>query len=307
MRSRTFIFVLAGFVLAVAGNGVLAQQEAPSASEAGPEWESELIGKISASQAAYRNWQEGGLNSLSFTTLLDGLAERQGDRWEQTHAARLALGYIDQEGRELRKTEDQIRLQANLQYLGDGFFRQFKPTLAGDLRTQFAAGFDYTGNPYDDQAPSNPRADNDPPVQTSAFFAPATITESLGLTYEPYEDLSFRFGVASKQTIITEPDFRVLYGVDPDNLARIEAGGEFAAMLDQRLSENIRYQSQLDLFFAFNQLENPPDVIWDNAINMQVNDWLSTDLQFVALFDEDTSSALQLKEAISVGVSFTLL
>ncbi|PSQ69834.1 MAG: hypothetical protein BRD26_05845, partial [Bacteroidetes bacterium QH_1_64_81] len=79
MRSRTFIFVLAGFVLAVAGNGVLAQQEAPSASEAGPEWESELIGKISASQAAYRNWQEGGLNSLSFTTLLDGLAERQGD------------------------------------------------------------------------------------------------------------------------------------------------------------------------------------------------------------------------------------
>ncbi|PSQ90382.1 MAG: hypothetical protein BRD43_02150, partial [Bacteroidetes bacterium QS_4_64_154] len=140
MRSRTFIFVLAGFVLAVAGNSVLAQQDDALGPEADPEWESELIGKISASQAAYRNWQEGGLNSLSFTTLLDGLAERQDDRWEQTHAARLALGYVDQEGQELRKTEDQIRLQANLQYLGDGFFRQFKPTLAGDLRTQFAAG-----------------------------------------------------------------------------------------------------------------------------------------------------------------------
>ena len=50
MRSRTFIFVLAGFFLAVAGNSVLAQQDDASDPEADPEWESELIGKISASQ-----------------------------------------------------------------------------------------------------------------------------------------------------------------------------------------------------------------------------------------------------------------
>jgi hypothetical protein len=38
-----------------------------------------------------------------------------------------------------------------------------------------------------------------------------------------------------------------------------------------------------------------------------VNDWLSTDLQFVALFDRDITNAIQLKETISVGVSFTLI
>ena len=304
MHPRTSVLALAGFFLIVAGNGVLAQEDDALGPEADPEWESELTGNISASQAAYRNWQEGGLNSLSFTTLLDGSTERRGGRWEQTHDIRLALGFIDQENREIRKAEDQIRLQSNLQYQGDGFFRQFNPTLAANLRTQFATGFDYSENPYPE---GNPRSGQEVPVQTSDFFAPATITESIGLTYEPYEDLSFRFGVASKQTIITEPDFRVLYGVDPDNLARIEAGGEFAASLDQRLSENIRYRSQLNVFFAINQLENPPDLVWENVINLEVNDWLSTDLQFVALFDEDTSSALQLKEVISVGVSFTLL
>jgi hypothetical protein len=205
---------------------------------------------------------------------------------------RLAIGYINQEGREIRKSEDRIRLQANLQYNGDDFFRRFSPTIAADLRTQFASGFDYS---------------EDPPVETSAFFAPATLTQSLGLTYDPYESLSLRLGVASKQTIVTEEDFRAFYGVDEDNLIRAEVGGQFSAALDQRLSENIRYQSQLDAFLAVNQLENPPDVIWENTINMEVNNWITTDLEFVALFDEDTTDAIQLKEVISVGVSLTIL
>ncbi len=285
-------------------------QESPTSDTADAEWDSELTGKISVSQAAYRNWQEGGVNSLSFTTSLDGATEREGDRWAQAYTARFALGYINQEDQEIRKAEDRIRLQANLQYQGDGFFNTFSPTLAGDLRTQFAPGFAYSDNPYQDQPdvePTNPRLDEEPPVRTSAFFAPGTVTESIGLTYDPLDQLSLRLGVAAKQTVVAEPDFRVLYGVDPDNLVRSEAGGQFSANLDQRLSESIRYRSQLDVFFAVNQLENPPDAVWDNVINLQVNDWITTDLEFVALFDEDTSSEIQIREAISVGVSFTLL
>lgn len=314
---RTLLCVLTAALLSGIGHPVSAQpglpslpnpQESPTSDTADAEWDSELTGKISVSQAAYRNWQEGGLNSLAFTTSLDGSTERRGERWAQSYSARLALGYIDQEEQELRKSEDRIRLQANLQYQGDGFFRRFNPTIAGDLRTQFAPGFDYSNNPYTEGGfADNPRFEEEPPVRTSAFFAPATLTQSLGLTYNPLDQLSLRFGAASKQTIVTEPDFRVLYGIEPEDLMRVEAGGQFAATLDQDLSENIRYRSQLDVFFAVNQLENPPDVIWENVINLQVNSWISTDLEFVALFDEDTSSAIQIKEVISVGVSLSIL
>jgi hypothetical protein len=221
---------------------------------------------------------------------------------------RLTLGFIDQENRRIRKSEDLIRLQADLQYQGDGFFRRFSPTLAGDLRTQFATGFDYDSNPFEGNVPEgDPRLNQEPPVQTSAFFAPGTITESLGLTYEPIDQFSVRLGVASKQTIVREPDFRVLYGVDEDNLARVEVGGQLSSSVNQRLSENIRYQSQLDVFFAISQLENPPDAIWQNVVNLEVNDWLSTDLEFVAMYNEDTIRAIQLKEVISVGVSLSIL
>ena len=301
MGSRLFTCVLAVTWFAVLGGAAFAQPDTPSPPDpnesltsdtADAEWESRLTSRLSVSQAAYKDWQEGGLSTLAFAVSLDGATEHIEDRWAQAYDMRLAIGYINQEGREIRKSEDRIRLQANLQYNGDDFFRRFSPTIAADLRTQFASGFDYS---------------EDPPVETSAFFAPATLTQSLGLTYDPYESLSLRLGVASKQTIVTEEDFRAFYGVDEDNLTRAEVGGQFFAALDQRLSENIRYQSQLDAFLAVNQLENPPDVVWENVVNMEVNNWITTDLEFVALFDKDTTDAIQLKEVISVGVSLTIL
>lgn len=301
MVSRPSIYVVIVAWVALFGGVAFAQpnlpsppdpNESPTSDTADTEWESRLTSRLSVSQAAYKDWQEGGLNSLAFTASLDGATEHVGDRWTQAYDMKLAIGYINQEGREIRKSEDRIRLQGNLQYNGEDFFQRFNPTIAADLRTQFASGFDY---------------EQDPPVETSAFFAPATLTQSLGLTYDPYESLSLRLGAASKQTIVTEEDFRVLYGVDEDNLLRAEAGGQFSAALDQRLSDNIRYQSQLDVFLAVNQLENPPDVIWENTINMAVNDWITTNLEFVALYDKNTTDAIQLKEVISVGVSLTIL
>ena len=313
MVSRTAVLVLFAVCLSCFGGTALAQpslpdppdpNESPTSDTADADWSTELNGKFSASQAAYKNWQEGGLNSLAFTTMLDGATERKGEHWAQGHTMRLVLGFIDQEERRIWKSEDLIRLQTGLQYQGDGFFKRFNPTLAGDLRTQFASGFNYSSNPYPD---GHPRDGEETPVQTSAFFAPGTLTESLGLTYEPYSALSIRFGIASKQTIVRTRDFRVLYGVEEDDLMRVEGGAQLATSLDQRLAENIRYRSQLDVFLAINQLGTPPDVILENVINMQVNSWLSTDLEFAAVYDEDTTSAIQLKEVISVGVSFSIL
>ena len=270
-------------------------------------WQYDASARLNFSQAAYKNWEEGsGTGSLAFTAGLGGATNKRSEHWIQAYEVRLAFGLIDQEGQEVRKAEDEIYLNTSLRYDGDGFFRIFNPTIAADLRTQFAKGFDYESNPFEGEV-SDARTNLEPPVQISTFFAPAFITESIGLTYEPVNYFTVRLGAASKQTVVREPDFRVLYGVDPDNSTRVEAGGELAANLDKNLTENIRYRSQLNVFFSFNQTEDPPDARWENTINLKVNDWLSTDLQFVALFDKDITSAIQLKETISVGVSFTLL
>jgi len=272
-------------------------------------WVYNANARLNVSQAAYRNWEEGaGNNSLALAAELGGQAMKRGDQWIQAHELRLSFGLLNQEEQELRKSQDEILWNSSLRYEGDDFFRIFNPTIAANLRTQFAKGFDYSSNPYEGEVPGgDPRLNLETPVETSQFFAPAFITESLGFTYEPISDFTLRFGAASKQTIVTERDFRVLYGVSDGTIARVEGGAEFASSFDRQITENIQYRSQLDIFLSLNQLERPPDARWDNRLSLSVNDWLSTDLQFVALFDEDITDQIQLKETISVGLSFTLL
>jgi len=311
--SRLFLCIAAlGLLVGVGSVSAQTDAEAGDSSPAAADtssWEYSTTVGLNFSQAAYKDWEEGaGNNSLALSTGVYGKAAKEGAHWIQLHEAQLDFGVIDQADQDLRKAEDLIQLNTSLRYDGDGFFHIFNPTIAGNLRTQFAEGFDYSGNPFDGEVPDgDPRADLDAPVQTSEFFSPAFITESIGLTYEPFRDITFRLGAASKQTVVLDREFRVLYGVDPDKDARVEGGAEFAASVDRQLAENVRYRSQFNAFYAVNQTENPPDARWQNTITLKVNDWLSTDLEFVALYDNDITNAIQLKETISVGVSFALI
>ena len=264
-------------------------------------WVKSLTGKLSGSQAAYNNWQEGGLNTLAVTSSLDGKFVRGGEHWIQTYELRLTFGLVQQDTLSVRKSSDLIRLGAGLQYRGDGLLQTFRPTISAALRTQFADGFNYDEDPFEDEV------ERDPPVKTSEFFSPAVLTQSLGLTYEPAAWISTRFGVAGKETVVRDPGLRVLYDVNPDKVVRAEGGIESETTVDREVFTNIRYQSRLNLFQSVTAESEPLDVLWENVITMEVNSWLNVGLEYVMLYDANRSDDVQIKEVLSVGVSFALL
>lgn len=306
--SSLLIGALVVFLGTLSPQPVRAQSDTSPVPDSADSFEYELAGQISGTQAAFKDWQEGGLNSLSFTTGLSGTAKQQTGRWTQRYDLRLAFGLLtteaDEENEPIRKTEDQIRVEANLRYEGNDFLRRFEPTISGRLRTQFAKGFAYTENPFPSD---NPVSGQDPPVQTSEFFAPAFLTQTLGLTYSPQEWYTLRFSAASKQTVVRDRQLGVLYDIDPSERSRVEVGAELAGSIDREIASNIRYQSNATVFLSVGQIENPPDVLWENYLTMRVNSWLTTNFEVTALFDRNISNAIQLKEVLSLGVTIDLI
>lgn len=259
-----------------------------------PLWEMDLAGKLSASQARYRNWTEGGINSLASTAGITGTFQRTSADWLQTYELRLAIGVIKQDTLDLRKADDLIRLKGQVSYRGNGFFRKYNPTAAATVRTQFAPGFNYDKNPFGDG--------RSPPVKVSDLFSPATFTQSLGLTYHADWGFKQRFGVAAKETVVMIQQFRPLYAHAPWEAVRFQLGAESQTEIDREIFNNVQLKSTLGLFAAFNQ-DELPDMLWENLLVMQVNEWLSADFEIVMLFDRDISDALQIKEALSIGLS----
>lgn len=297
---RFFLGILCLFAVPAA----LAQEPAdPAAAEdsvevLGPAWSTDLTSKLSASQAAYRNWTQGGVNTLAFAVQLDGDAVRTSESWEQKHDLRLGFGLVKQDTLEVRKAADEIRLNSSLQYKGNGFFRHFNPTVASGIRTQFAAGFNYKKNPFEDGRP--------PPVKVSDFFSPAVFTQSIGLTYDPARWFTQRLGFGGKETVVLIDRFRRLYGLDPDQPVEFELGLESRTELDREVFENVRVQSTLALFAAFNK-PDMPDLLWENLIAMQVNSWLSVNFEVDTLYDRDISNLLQVKEVLALGISIVII
>ena len=268
-------------------------------------WQMDLVSKLAASQAQYSNWTEGGLNTLAFTSTIAGKAQREMPSWQEVHELRLSFGLVKQDTLDFRKAEDLIRLATQLQYRGDGFFQTFNPTVAAVLRTQFAPGFDY--DPTASDFPS--LADQIVPgerLKVSDFFSPAQLTQTLGLTYDPNEWFTQRFGVAARETVVMIERLRPVYGSELDEAVRWELGLESHSEVDRELGENISLQSRLSLFAAFNN-PNLPDALWENVLAMKVNNWLTTDLEVVVLYDRDLSDRPQLKEVLSLGITFILI
>ncbi len=293
---RGSLIGMTALVLAAAFVHSLMAQDAPADSAAA--WMTEATGQLSFAQAGFRDWQEGGVNTLALSSGINGKANRTSNRWKQTHEMRLTFGFVKQDTLDFRKAEDLIQFLSALQYQGTGFFERFNPTFAASLRTQFAEGFNYDKDPLG--------LDRALPAKVSAFFAPATLTQSVGLTYKPLEWLTQRVGVATKETVVTIERLRVLYGVDPEDAVRFEVGLESFTEVDKEVFENVLYKSKLSLFASFNQLKKP-DALWENLITMKVNRWLNVSFEFVTLYDLDITSEVQLKEVLSVGVSFSLL
>jgi hypothetical protein len=285
------------------GRPALAQDDEEPLTEA-EGWRTDLVGQLAFNQAAYSNWQEGGLDALAFTASTTGRSARLLGDFKQTHNGRLAFGVVKQDTLQLRKAVDVVRYAFQLQYTGTG---AFQPTFATDVRTQFAPGYDY-----------DPDAETYPTLaalivpgerlKVSDFLAPAIWTQTLGITYDPGRWYTARLGLAVKETIVAIDRLRPVYGNAPDEAVRVQAGLEFLAEVQRELFQNVLLQSRLSVFEAFNQFnEAAPDIVFENLLQLKVNDWLHTNLEFVALYDKDTIDEVQIKEVLSIGIAISLL
>jgi hypothetical protein len=175
------------------------------------------------------------------------------------------------------------------------------------FRSQFAPGYDYS--PSADDYPS--LADVIVPGQelkVSDAFAPLVMSQSVGLAYRPGSGFVARTGLALKEIVVGIERLRPVHGNALDQPVRVQAGLDAEVGVDRELMENVRLQSRLSAFQAFGQVgDEAPDVLFENALLLKVNDLLNVRLDAAALYDADVSPDVQLREVVSVGVSVPLL
>jgi hypothetical protein len=254
-------------------------------------WKLNAVVGAGLSQAAFSNWAQGGENAFAYSLsgLVNGTLYGERSRWSNTLSLRYGQAKLGDD--ESKKTDDEIYFESIFIYR---VWNPFHPYAAATLRTQFAPGYDYP--------------DNTPRVQVSKFFDPAYLTQSVGLIYEPSAIFTSRLGVAMREVFTSDyPQYAdKAETLNEIETTRTELGAEWVSTLNYEFLSNMVYASRLELFAPFEAFDRVV-VRWDNVVSGKINEWFSVNLGVQLLNDVNVTPRTQVKQTLTLGVSYQLL
>ena len=179
-----------------------------------------------------------------------------------------------------------------------------------NLRTQFAPGYEFFEDVNGDEART----------EITRFFSPAYLQLGPGMLWKKSDNLKVNIAPATARFIFVSKDFTDVgnaqadidafnaaggyFGVEANETMRFEFGAALNAYAKFELMKNVSMENILSLYS--NYLEDPQNVDIDYTTNvvMTINKYLSTNLTFQAIYDDNAIGAFQIREVFGLGVNY---
>lgn len=237
-------------------------------------------------EVAFVNWNAGGNNSIAanFYGNFERNYKKELLSWKTNASIRYGLNA--QEGRELRKTDDQILFNSTAGYRRDST-SNFRYSAKFNFRTQFASGYRY------------PNTEN----AISKFMAPGYAFLGIGTEYtDPKEDLTVYLSpVTQKSTFVLDQGFANdgRFGVTPavrdeegniiekGEMVRTEFGMLLTSGFSKEIFSNVKLDNQLSLYSDYLNKFGNIDVDWELNVNLTVNDFVKASIGSHLKYDDD--------------------
>jgi len=237
-------------------------------------------------QASFSNWIAGGENAVSGTVSINyDFNYKKGDwAWDNKIITKYGISNISGTGS--RKTDDQFEFNSLVSKKASN---NWSYSFFANVRTQFTTGYDY----------SLPEK-----KATSDFFAPGYITIGPGVIYKNSDHFNINIAPATTKATFVSDDFSGQYGTEIGETSLYQLGFYTSIYYRATLMDNVTVEN---IFNAYaNYLEEPQNIDLNYQINfvMQINKYLSTNLNLHMIIDDNASRYVQFKQLFGLGVNY---
>jgi hypothetical protein len=303
-----FIFTLSG----------LAQDSIPLVSkDSSSHWRNKNKLGFDISQIAFVNWSAGGNSAIS--GLIKGDFSRVYTKGNQKWVNELIVRYglNQQDGVELRKTEDLLQLSSTFGYRRDSISNWYH-SAKFNFNTQFSNGYSY---PNTDKA-------------ISRLFAPAYIFLGVGTENSSkskhrvfyLSPFTFKTTFVLDQALANQGAFGVTKAeLDSNGLiitngkqTRTELGFLFTSFYKKEIAKNIVWVNKLVLFTDYINKFGNIDIDYDFKLDLTVNQYVKVNIGARIIYDDDikvkeekegkqvtVGPKLQIRQMLGVGLVYT--
>ena len=243
------------------------------------------------------NWTGGAVNSIAFGAHLNAVLKYQKGRNSWRNDFQAQYGIVRNKGQESRKSVD--RLFFDTKY-GRDLSEHWSLTGGINFLSQFTDGYE-----FGESATGEPER-----RKVSGFLAPAFLTESIALEYDPtdYFFLSLSPG-AVRHTIVNDLDlyktFPKNYGVPIGQRMRTEVALlQLTADFDKEVAKNLNLKFRYLMYANIKQLY-AIDHRLDASLTAKINDYWNVNVGAILIYDQDQSLAVQFAQSLSIGFLYT--
>ncbi len=284
---------------------IMFSQEKIDSLEIESKWKKNGSAIFLINQSSFSNWSSGGQSSVSGTIKVNYNLNYYDNGWAWDTKILSAFGLNKIGGSDfLKKTDDKIEINSvvgkkfNNDLIGKWSYSSFF-----NFQTQFAKGYvfgkDSNGN--------NNR------TEKSRFFSPATTQLGVGLYWKKDQNLWVNIAPMTGKLILVNRFFtknlnenQSYFGIKKNGNSRFELGASIRSFYKTEIYENITLENRLSLYSDY--LDKPKNIDFDYTVNisMEVNEFISTNLIFQFIYDDNEVKRLQIREVLGVGLNIDL-
>ena len=256
-------------------------------------------------QSSFSNWTSGGQSSISGTLKIDYNFNFSDNGWDWDTKVISNFGLNKISGSDfLKKTDDRIEINSvlgkkfNTDIIGRWSYSSFF-----NFQTQFAKGYRFGKD-----ANGNPNR-----TEKSRFFSPATVQLGVGMYWKKSKDLWVNVAPMTGKLILVNRRFtenlsenQTYFGVKKGGNSRFELGASVRSYYKSEIFENVTMENRLSLYSDY--LDRPQNIDFDCTFNfiMKVNQYVSTNLIFQFVYDDNEIKRVQVREVLGVGLNIDL-
>lgn len=233
-------------------------------------------------QSAFSNWLAGGTNNVAGNLGLNYDFNYAKDNWTWDNKVIASYGLTKLKGQGTQKTDDRLEFNSLLGKKAEGFWYY---SAFFNFKTQMSSTYV-----------------ND--VQQSHFFSPAYFQFGPGMLWKKSDNLKVNIAPATSKLVVLSPDLAPAFGVEAGKSSRYELGASVNGYYKFNIMPNVSMENILNLYS--NYLDKPGNIDIDYTINfvMKINKYMSANLAFQTIYDDNAYQGFQTREVFGLGVNY---
>lgn len=263
-------------------------------------WKAKGNVAILVNQSSFSNWAAGGEDNISGTANVNyDFNYKKGDlSWDNKIIASYGLVKTNNSPFE-KKTDDRLEFNSIVGKKASGYW-YYSGFL--NFRTQFTKGYIYGTDAEGAEIRD----------EYTRFLSPGYLQFGPGVLWKKSDNLKFNLAPATSKLTFVDKAFTSVpgyvdgsyFGVDEGKSMRYELGFHASGYFKAVIMANVSFENILSLYS--NYLEDPQNVDLDYQLNvvMKINKYLSTNLSFQAIYDDNAFEGFQIRQVFGLGVNF---